>query len=118
MSRSLKLIRILAAAVSALAGAASAHAESLDGTWTGGVGLWTIKLVVNGARADLTLDCPGGNGSGPYRWTVPITSDGRIDEWLKAPGLSRRRYTGQLPHLFISNELSSCGGGNATLHKS
>ena len=118
MSRSLNLTLILAVAVSALAGTAFAHAESLDGTWTGGIGLWTIKLVVNGATADFILDCPGGNGSGPYRWKVPITSDGRIDEWLKAPGLSRRRYTGQLPHLFISNELSSCGGGDATLHKS
>jgi hypothetical protein len=118
MSRPLKLPLFLAAAVSALAGVTVARGESLDGTWTGGVGLWTIKLIVNGPVADFTLDCPGGNGSGPYRWTVPITSDGRIDEWLKAPGLSRRHYMGQLPHLFISNELSSCGGGNATLRKS
>lgn len=92
--------------------AGDAAAGNFDGKWTGTIGSWKVSLDVSGAKGKLVLvSCNGGTSE----FTVDVTSEGKIDAWLKDLGTSRRHIEGQLPNFMIPPSGGRCSGGTGAL---
>jgi len=79
-------------------------ASGFDGLWKGTVNQADAKLVVKGAKGDLTVTCQTAQGQND----IKIGQDGTLSGYVKT-GSFRREVSGKLPELSLGGG-GSCGG--------
>jgi hypothetical protein len=84
---------------------------SVNGTYIGQAGQWSLKLTVKGNRGDLLMSC-----TQDFLVTIKVGADGAIDDNVTT-GSGRRHLTGNVNGSIVVPPGGSCGGGTAVMQK-
>ena len=110
--------RPVIAAILGTALALQAAAGQWDGIYTGTAGDWEVKLVVDGAKGEVTLVCPQWDPRGFEPAVVAVSSDGRVSGFWGGNALNRKRMVGgDLPQFAVADVSTRCRGGSGILTK-